>query len=181
MADRDYYSFLKLDDGSEIYYQFSTAQSDLYTVYFSPDEYSDFVKHYPNLLTYGFAFGFHKQKTTDSKNCLDENILETIYRIVLDFMSSNDNKTVLLYHCDQSDNRQSFRNRLFDKWANIIEERNEIKKRSINVVIDGRDSENVYMGFIVHCTNAVIDDIQTEFDGFAYNLTVVTNEKNSSL
>lgn len=174
MPEQDYYSYFEAEeqDGS-IYYVFSTDNNCGYTVYFKMDEYTDYVEEYPLLLQNGYAFGFHRNKfSSPQKNTKDPLVLETIYKIITDFLDQKGLETVLLYHCDANDNKQACRNKLFNDWEKMVAERSGILKHSIEVII-GAGTENQqdnYLGFLTLLDNPLIEDIKSEFEDFSINL-----------
>jgi hypothetical protein len=167
-----YYSFLKVEtEDNSVFYQFITHNNVAYTVYFSIDQYEQYVDEYPVLLHKGYAFGFRRQKFNASqKNIHDERVSATIYHIITDFIQSKGEETILLYHCDTSDGKQSYRNRLFNMWEQVFAG-SPFTRHSIEVQID-RDEKLIfyYLGFITLSKNPLLEDVKSEFDAFSIYL-----------
>jgi hypothetical protein len=168
-----YYSFLKVEsEDSSVFYQFITQNNIAYTVYFSIDQYEQYVDQYPVLLQKGYAFGFRRQKfDSTQKNIYDDRVNVSIYHIISDFIKDKGDETILLYHCDVSDGKQSYRNRLFNAWEKIFVDSHLIK-HSIEVQIDTNDNESTfhYLGFITLSRNPLLEEVKKEFDEFSIYL-----------
>jgi len=163
----DFYSFIKEEDeDGSIFYHFITPKNFVYTVYFKVDEYSVYVNDFPLLLQSGYAFGFKKSFINKErvKNSLDFKVFDTLYQIILDFISDNGDDTVLLYHCDTSDEKQLYRSRLFDKWEKRIKD-SHLERHCVEVCIDNKD---FYLGFITPSKNPNIESLNSEFESFSY-------------
>jgi hypothetical protein len=163
----NYYSFLQeQDEDGSFFYYFGTSQNFVYTVYFKIDEYSQYVRNFPLLLQNGYALGFRKTSLAGnlSNKSYDTKIFPTIFQIINDFFESNGNETVLLYHCDTSDEKQEKRSRLFNKWESYLED-TFLERHSIEVRINESD---YYLGFITSTQNADINELKIEFDDFAF-------------
>jgi len=168
----DSYSYYVEDDGEEIVYNFTTTEAT-YSVYFRPNEYTKYLESYPHLLRAAYGFGFFQfPHTSGSKIRPDAKIQYTIDTIILDFFSTQDNNTVLLYHCDYSDGRQDSRSCKFKKWYSSSSARATIKKHEINIETkDGKgDITNHYIGYLSPYVNSEIDIAHQEFDDFSATL-----------
>lgn len=174
MNDSGYYSFLKIEDEADTFYQFITINNIVYTVYFKVDEYSTYVDKYPLLLQQGYAFGFRRQKPEKgSRNIDDKIVFSTIAKIISDFFVEKGNETVLLYHCDASDGKHHNRNRLFNYWEKLGEENNFYDKKSIEVSIPEAETEDyrvIYLGYIISKLNPLASKVNDEFESFAVDL-----------
>ncbi len=167
MSFANYYSYLREEDEeNSIFFQFITKDNNAYTVYFKIDDYTQYIDEFPLLLQKGYSFGIRRQKfSTQRKNFSDPLVFSTIYRIVLDFFESNGNETILLYHCDHSDGKEVYRNKLFENWERKISHINALEKHSIEVQVGEKD---FFLGFITLPNNPLIDDIKAEFEAFSF-------------
>ena len=89
---------------------FQTEQGNSFEIYFSEGdayfegyEFAPFVK----------VFGFRQLQTLTTK-VQTQRVAETIVYHLADFLQ--DERNISVYICNQSDNRQLYRKRLFDRW-----------------------------------------------------------------
>lgn len=98
--------------------QFTTHAGILYELYFLDGTgYLEDVEFAP----FAKVFGFKPVHPNTSpvqlqKDLSDTRIEATIVAILIRYFS--DRRNILMYVCDQQDNKQAARNKLFDKWFN---------------------------------------------------------------
>jgi hypothetical protein len=167
VPEEDYYSYLQeeLENFTQVYL-FTTFQF-AYTVYFNPSEYSGILENYPYLLDKSYAYGFFNQKfNADARKLRDEKVSNTIIKITHDFLNWAGEDTVLLFHCDTSDERQACRHKLFLNWY----ERGEIDNlEMISLEVD-MTTKKYYIGYITKKENPNLTKLQEEFDTLAVKL-----------
>lgn len=163
----NYYSFERQEgaDGS-VHYVFSTDFGLIYSVYFNPPDFSEFLNNLPHLSKYGRLFGFCPVDDMHEKKNQDPQVSNTVCKIVEDYFNSYGNDKVLLYHCDSDDERQDCRFRLFNRW-------HRHNNGDMNIYTDGKEVEidkpdgfkkNEYIGFIVFGEeNQALKIIEEEF------------------
>ncbi len=170
----DFYSFLKeeLEDQS-VFYEFVTNRGIIYTVAFDTTSFADYIQEFPTLLQRGYSLGFKPSK--DKERGIvnhDKKIATTVQRIILDFLDQSPPETVLYYHCDTADNRQSCRNRLFEVWEKELIE-HQFVKECVKVEIPFEEgSKDHYLGYITNSNNPSIDIIRGEFQQFCILLMI---------
>ena len=166
----NYYSYIKEED-NDVEYTFYSALNDIiYNVTFSIDDYSSYWDNFSTLLQNGYSFGFRSKKFSSRKRVQDDLVFATIYKIMSDFMENVGKETVLLYHCDTSDNRQSYRNKLFNNWEKLVTD-TQFYKHSIEAEIQKpghSTTANYYFGFITFLDNPQLDTLKQEFESFSY-------------
>jgi len=172
---KDYYSFLsEEDEEGNISYGFITDYGLVYVVYFNVNEYTPYVEDFSTLLQDGYAFGFNRiRPNKHQKNSADPKVFSTIHQILLDFFKDKGNNTVLLYHCDDSDNKQRGRNKLFNDWnVNYKAQPDQLLvKHSVEVDVPRKDHlRTVYLGYIISNQNPESDKIAQQFEDFAVAL-----------
>lgn len=170
----DFYSYLQeKDDEDVIAYSFVTDNGSLYYVYFDPYQYVGYTNVYPNLLSLGYGFGFHRPFKPDGSWPKDEKIGATISKIISDFIEENGDEVVLLYHCDHEDSKQRGRNLIFNRWYNTTDIQATILKQSIKIdqVTESGDDVEMHMGYLTSRDNPLLHDVKKEFLTFAENLT----------
>jgi hypothetical protein len=147
----NYYSFERQEgaDGS-VHYVFSTEFGIIYSAYFNPPDFSEFLNDLPHLSKCGRLFGFFPIDEQLNKNNGDPQVSNTICKIIEDYFTSYGHDKVLLYHCDSDDERQGCRFRLFNRWHRNNKGMN-IYSGGKEVEIDKPDGskKNEYIGFIV--------------------------------
>ena len=166
MAEESYYSYLQEEqpDFTQVY-TFSTRQF-AYTVYFDPSEYSNILHDYPFLLDKSYAFGFFNLRYNYERRVPDEKISTTIIKIAEDFIKWAGIETVLLFHCDTSDERQACRHKLFLKWY----ERGEVDHLEMVSLEVDMEIKKYYIGYITRKDNPNLPQLQEEFETLALRL-----------
>lgn len=176
------YNFFKDDDDEELsIYNFITSTNKVYAIGFDPTQYVKYLDDFPCLLSHGYGLTIVRlPKTLDRKEVnKDDRVWSTIYAIVLDFIESSGPETVLLYHCDSSDNKQASRGKLFDNIYEKLPEGHDMVKYSLEVDVkakDGIDQRN-HLGFLCkesfrHKAEAIL-----EMDKFAAYLIDISESK----
>ncbi|GGD81822.1 hypothetical protein GCM10011514_52360 [Emticicia aquatilis] len=105
LTNLDHHEFEKKNN----IYQFVNDFGVIYQVYFTigADYFPD--TYFKNYLK---TFGFLPISSTDFS--FDKKTSETIIYILADFLSQGD--YIVMFVCDEKDNKQSVRNRLFNTW-----------------------------------------------------------------
>lgn len=167
MSEEHFHSFLRneLEDFSYTY-SFVTSQYG-YTVYFNIDEYSDILKDYDFLHKKGYGFGFFNQKFNGERKIQDKKVGPTIEKIAEDFIQLMGIETVLLFHCDTSDSRQSFRHKVFTNWYERSSFKDRITMVSVEVEIGDK---TYYIGYLTHNDNPNLNHLTQEFDSLSVRL-----------
>jgi hypothetical protein len=161
------YSYSRSEDVNYgIYYRFNNHKFE-YVVYFNNSIYSDLVSGYDHLkLSYSLGF-FSRDENEDVRKNSDNKVRDTIIEIVVDFLRSAEPETVLLFHCNISDNRQYMRHLTFARWYKQSEVKDMVKMETIQV--DIKETKN-YVGYIVHSENPNSEKINDEFEVIAYTI-----------
>lgn len=152
-----FYSFAseKTEEGS-VHYVFSTDTNSIFSVYFNPPDFTDYLNELPSLSNEGILFGFCPIETGNDSRAKsnDPLISATILKIIVDYFDNHGTGKVLLYHCDNHDNRQSSRSRLFLRWEKNLSGIGAIHK-VLPVQINHEDGSSTmeYLGFITQGNN----------------------------
>jgi hypothetical protein len=156
------------EDGS-IVYLFSTESDTFYTVSFDINLYANHLDRFPYLLEHGYGLGIYPNQD-NSKPSIKTSI--TIKAILADFFSTHQKDAFLLYHCDYTDGKQEYRNRLFEKWHSECKDDEKTYKYSLEVEINVSEDEFVthYIGFISKDDNENKDRAIEEFEQFSVDL-----------
>jgi hypothetical protein len=120
-----------------------------YEVYFADGEYyfpELYFKHYLKV------FGFRPISSTDFY--FDKNTVQTIILILADYLGQDD--YIIMYVCDQSDNKQSIRSRLFNLWFNKY---NDGSYKKIDLVFE----KYTYVSAILNENNPFYIDFNLNF------------------
>lgn len=134
-------------DGEE--YIFRTDHDILYAVDFKEeDSFAPIPAYWFDLTNRS-----HKSSPNDSK------VRETVIRIIVEFFRANPD--ILLYMCDNANNQQAQRNRLFLRWFRGAEQSKQFFIKTA-VVVD-EDIEN-FIAIVVPRRHPYLDDIIARFD-----------------
>lgn len=166
----NYYSFIKEEDNDVEYTFYSEINDIIYNVTFSIDDYSLYLNDFPTLLQNSYSFGFRSKKFSQKNTKKDNLIFPTIYKIINNFMDYAGKQTVLLYHCDVADDKQTYRNKLFNNWGKLVNGTN-LYKHSVETEIQKTEQSskiNYYFGFITFLDNPNIDKVKQEFESFTF-------------
>lgn len=150
--NHNHYKILETPEG----FVFITNQGIEYIVYFIYGE--DYL---PNQ-SYSkdiYVFGF--QSNVKSKGIFDKRVAETIIQILDQFFK--DKKNLIVYSCDQSDNKETARKKLFDGWFNAYGLIDYIK-------VDFQFEDSLYVSVIYRKDNPNIKEIEISLNQFGRTL-----------
>ena len=144
---------VKYDQGE---YVFETETGSIYNISFDED------LQIAGNITYQFCIRRHiiRDKSFDSR------VQQTIIAIILEFFKQDEN--ILLYTCDNSDNREAARSRLFLRWFNEVNTMSGFVLKSANTVVEG---QGFYFAIIIPRNHPSLEAICSEFDEVAAHLT----------
>lgn len=174
-----YYTFFREspgEDESEMFYFYSPVTLRMYSLSFDPSFYAEFSEDFPALLSQSYSIGIYNKKTSDVDAAgEDPAVKETIIKIISTFLSNSHSDAVLLFHCDQTDDRQSARNVLFDRWYEQARDSHvETIREVIEIDVPSSDDEETiikhYLGYMANKNNTNIEQVQAEFNTFCYNM-----------
>lgn len=168
----EFHSYYREQQGdSRVDYTFdSNLTKKIYNVSFDPNSFSDYTEKFPTLLSNSYVVAvYNKLFQTGVPISEDERVGNTIVKIIAEFLASLPDDAVLIYHCDSSDDKQSYRHVLFEKWK----ERRDVKDKYLNEVIEveipqGDKTISHYLGYITKETNANVKEISDEFGSFCF-------------
>lgn len=166
---QDFYSYIQEEDDKDVIsYSFLTSHGSLYYVYFDPYQYTEHTEKYPNLLNFGYGFGFHRI-SRQKEWVYDSKIGETISKIVFDFIEEYGNRVVLLYHCDFADKKQKGRDKIFHNWYENSKIKESIIKERIKInQVDNNGKEvDFFLGYLTARKNDKYKEVGNEFSIFA--------------
>ncbi len=130
-------------------YLFETDNGIQYGVSFDPEEMPE------DLTAYWFNLANRSMKASPN----DRKIRTTIIFILEDFFRQNPD--ILLYMCDNANDQQAMRSRLFLRWFNAYGQQADYYTRT-EMVKD--ETEENYIAIIVKRTHPRLDDIISMFD-----------------
>jgi hypothetical protein len=165
------------EDGS-ITYLFATRNNIVYTVYFNLDEYDKYLEKYPILLQKSYGFGF--SRNPEKPKFKDSTVLPTIHDILLDFITKQDDDTVVLYHCQNNDanTMQAARERMFAKIYQDSDYKNTILKKSLEVELSVKGLRVPYfISLITKFTNPQLEQVLLEMDAFSVEIASESLDK----
>jgi hypothetical protein len=112
----------------------------------------------------GYAFGFIPFYTpADCKKQPDKSIFITLCKIIEAFIASNGNDCVLLYHCDHADNKQAYRNKLFDSWYATSPHAEQIIKHDLEIIwANNKELKSYYLGYLTPKSNPNLSVLRAE-------------------
>ena len=134
---------------------FSTKSNVAYNILFVEDQEIAHCSSYQIIIN-----------RVSEKGTYDEDVKATILAIIIEFFSQNND--ILLYICDTSDGKEASRNRLFVKWFSDVDENHKFIIRTAHTIVEG---EGFYAAIIIRKDHPKIDDILSEFDFLAKNLS----------
>ena len=105
------------------------------------------------------AYWFRITNRSGKKSPNDKKVQQTIIHIIEEFFRTNPD--ILLYICDNANEQQAQRDRLFLRWFNAYEQKKKYVIRTA-VVID-EDTSN-YVALIVPNAHPLLSDILSTFD-----------------
>ncbi|MCH5306665.1 MAG: hypothetical protein J1E37_01190 [Prevotella sp.] len=127
--------------------------------------YTDFGVHYgvefvrDDILLNRAAYHLNIVNANHRKSPNDPKVKDTIIFIVDEFFRQNN--TTLLYICDTGDNKQSMRNRLFERWFETYEKRWSFTFISSSLLDE--DNNVNYAAIILRNDNPYLKEIVNEF------------------
>lgn len=132
---------------------FTTDEGDDYTIYFTDTEgYFPKLSYSNSVKLFGFDY-LGKPKSVK----YDRKISDTIITSILNFLSKETN--ILIYVCGQSDAKQRYRNRLFNRW---FKDYNQMGFVKYDITYDG----DTYVSFLTSSKNPNLFTFQYEFMNF---------------
>lgn len=145
--------FVSLSKGE---YVFQTQSGAIYNVSFDEDmEIAGCIS---------YQFSIRRRIVTDKT--FDPNVQNVILSIIYEFFAKNED--ILLYTCDNSDHKESARNRLFLRW---FQEADAEKQFVIKMADATIDDQHLYFAIIIPKCHPNITDICAEFDSVSAQLT----------
>lgn len=142
------YSPYKLERENDVYL-FETDYNIQYAVWFEQDPVSSSIP----------AFWFNLTNRSQKASPNDPKIRSTIIFIVEEFFRSNPD--ILLYMCDNADEQQAMRSRLFLRWFNAYGQQSEYYTRT-EMIMDG--TEENYIAIILKRTHPHFQEVVDIFD-----------------
>lgn len=144
-------SSYKLTKKGENSYSFENDEHNLFLIAFSPND--------TILEENTYEFGINNDGNKPSRN--DEKLRKTIFVAIEAFFESKDN--VLIYQCETGDCKQALRARLFQRWFNMYEHRNEYISKSGMIIAEGVEH---YAGIILRKDNPKAKEVLQLFENF---------------
>lgn len=135
------------EDGKD--YLIETNRGNIFVVGFM-DDYSIWP-------TGAYQFTINNQSHLPSPN--DRKLRETILLLIEAFFAANPD--ILLYICETGDGKQTFRSRLFVRWFNTYNRRDDYVMQTAEVEEEGTKN---FAALIVQKSNPRLREIIAEFD-----------------
>jgi hypothetical protein len=132
------------------YYSFTTTGGSEYHCYFF--DFSAPFSDYPELAPKVFGFNLELKKSASSVTGLDKRIAVTVSVILKDFLGKHSN--VVVYICDNSDNREKARFHKFTNWFKTYNDGSIIQLRG---VIRAGDI-SILNALLIHKDNPLLND-----------------------
>lgn len=136
------YSLKRNDDHV---FEFTTERGVRYKTYFL--DYSMVFEKYPDLICPIYSFGVEVLEGNPACSPPDPKVGATIAEVVRLFLTETEN--IIVYVCDNLDNRQHARKRKFDNWFNLYNDGAYSKYNNISLI----DGMKIYNSLIVHNQN----------------------------
>lgn len=169
----EYYSF-SVDESSDGEHHYTFLSKDcVYTVVFNPSQYIKYIETFPALLDFGIGLSFFQFRHDEtSKKRKDPKVGNTICKILIQYLESQEVDSILLYHCDHTDGKQKGRSKLFSGWHEAFDKDNAIVKHEVCVVEEGKAGEikEYFIGYLALSNNPRLKDASLEFDKFSATL-----------
>ena len=112
------------------------------------------------------SYQFSIRRLTDDYSGHDPKVKDTIMAILQAFFDENND--VLIYICDDTDGRESVRNRLFIRWFKEYDTNERFEIKYADAIVEGK---GFYTAIILRKDHPHFLDIVNEFDIVAANLT----------
>lgn len=106
-------------------------------------------------------YQFFISELTGNHYAPDSKIKSTVWAVLEEFFQQNEN--VVIYICDTSDGKQAIRNRLFQKWYNDFEDRDEYAFMSGVAEYEG---VGYFASAIAAKSNPNIEEVKLAFEDF---------------
>jgi hypothetical protein len=137
---------------SERSYSFQTSAGSIYHCYFF--DFSAPFSDYPELAPKVFGFNLELQFKPEnlSKLPLDKRIAETVTVILKTFLHTNEN--VVVYICDNSDNREKARFHKFTNWFKTYNDGSIIQLKGMIRA----NNTNILNALLIHKDNPLLND-----------------------
>lgn len=136
------YSLKRNDDHV---FEFTTALGVRYKTYFL--DYSVVFEHYPDTIGPVHSFGVEVLKGNPASSPPDQKVGATIAEVIRLLLTETEN--IIVYVCDNLDNKQLARKRKFDNWFNRYNDGSYTKYNNIALI----DGVEVYNSIILHNQN----------------------------
>ena len=118
------------------------------------------------------AYQFTINNRSRQPSPLDQRLRETILLLIEAFFAANPD--ILLYICETGDGKQAFRSRLFVRWFNTYNKRDDYVMQTAEVQ-DGEDRN--FAALIVQKSNPRLTEIVADFDETIKLLTEKPSEE----
>jgi len=170
----DFYSYrIEHCEDDSFSYNFITKTNTIYAINFDLSEYVEHLQDFPALLQNGYSFSifcFPPEVDNIEKRKYDKKISNTIFRIILNHFSNVGTESVLLFHCDSSDNLQRCRHILFNRWFNSCSMKIDYVMETLEVEIAKETPVMHYLGYITMKNNPDFAVLQEEFNSFSMHM-----------
>lgn len=144
-----------MESHSQLPYKYEIKENSYHFITISGVEYIAYfveIKMFKACNVYSFSFDKYKQ----NNSAYDVRIGITILKIIADFFEKNEN--TLLFTCDDSDGKQTYRNRLFNNW-HLKYGINEFDKYDKNI-------NDTFASIIIRKDNPFYEETINEFEEF---------------
>ena len=141
---------------TESHWMFDTEYGVSYDIGFEPEE----------TIWQDGAYMFNIINANHKKSPLDQKLKETIFAIIDEFFRAN--PAIMLYICATGDEKQSARNRLFERWFNEAESKGTYYFQNVTICAEGIEN---YAAIIVQRDNEQLDEIIQAFNEFVELMT----------
>ncbi|WP_155990083.1 DUF6169 family protein [Terrimonas ferruginea] len=142
ISSTNLYSLKRNDDHV---FEFTTKLGVRYKTYFL--DYNTLFEHYPHIVCRAYSFGLEVLEGNPASSPPDPKVGATIAEVIRLFLTEAEN--VIVYVCDNLDNKQLARKRKFDNWFRQYNDGNYTKYNNIALI----DGVEVYNSLIVHNQN----------------------------
>ncbi|MFN7260519.1 MAG: DUF6169 family protein [Cyclobacteriaceae bacterium] len=145
----------QLQENDDYSYEFVTQEGVIYTMYFL--DYSGLFSDYPSIAKQVFTFNIDVIEGSPENTNYDERIGVTVLHVFKLFFENREN--VVVYVCDNLDDRHLARKRKFDSWFWRYNDGSLIKEDDIAMV----EGVEIYNSMIIHKMNAKLNEIIIAF------------------
>lgn len=154
-----------MDDGSVRYF-FKTKNDYVYSAYFYPAiEFSKYAYLAVQISRYGYLFGFSPNADFENIRRKSDGLIKpTIVKIIQDFLGPTGSDKVVIFQADNSDGKNSGRDRLFDKWHKSFPDKEDFYFESLEIEINSNlETRQEYLGILVLDKHPLLTEIKMEF------------------